>query len=162
MERTGDENLSEKELERQLKDRKWEHQQVLGLTSWVNSYLKKSPSGIVDKLPNDFQDGVKLCEFLNLVTEDDGRKVDKFINNPKQRIQKIENASKALKFITGDLAIRLVGIGAEDIVDGEMKLILGLLWSSFRKLAIGNISGEGNKKPEDDLLNWIREMTKRL
>jgi len=88
--------------------------------------------------------------------------VDKFTQNPKQRIQKIENAAIALKFVTQDLNIRLVSIGAEDIIDGDIKLILGLLWSSFRKLAMGNIDGRdestGNK-PEDDLLNWIREMT---
>jgi hypothetical protein len=51
-------------------------------------------------------------------------------------------------------------------------LVLGLLWSSFRKLSLGSIGdslqeAEGNKaggakkgKPEDDLLKWIGELTK--
>lgn len=49
-------------------------------------------------------------------------------------------------------------------------LVLGLLWSSFRKLSLGSIgdsleqaegkAGAKKGKPEDDLLKWIGELTK--
>jgi len=155
-----DHNLTDKQVEEQLKDRKWQDAQIKGLSAWVNSYLTKAGIAPLKNLPQDFDDGVKLCQFLNLVQED--LKVEKYIQNPKQRIQKIENANKALKFIQNDLKIRLIGIGAEDIIDGDLKLTLGMLWSSFRKLALGGFGEEGSKggKPEDDLLEWIRSMTK--
>eukprot|EP01088_Endostelium_zonatum_P014199 TRINITY_DN3010_c1_g1_i1.p1 TRINITY_DN3010_c1_g1~~TRINITY_DN3010_c1_g1_i1.p1 ORF type:complete len:843 (-),score=254.76 TRINITY_DN3010_c1_g1_i1:738-3266(-) len=157
-----DHNLTDKQVEEQLKDRKWQDAQIKGLSAWVNSYLNKAGIAPLKNVPGDFDDGVKLCQFLNLVQED--LKMEKYIQNPKQRIQKIENASKALKFIQNDLKIRLIGIGAEDIIDGDLKLTLGMLWSSFRKLALGTLAegAEGGKgsKPEDDLLEWIRSMTK--
>jgi hypothetical protein len=43
------------------------------------------------------------------------------------RIQQIENMGKALKYIE-DHDVKLASIGAEDIVDGNLKLTLGLIW----------------------------------
>lgn len=145
-------------------------------------------------MPEDLADGVRLLQFLELVTE---RTVPGgYKKEPTNRIQKIENCSKAIKFIKEDLQIRLVGIGAEgmyptsfphlpkpespvsnesssatDLADGNLMLVLGLLWSSFRKLSLGRIGdsltteGQGEKtagkarKPEDDLLKWLGEIT---
>lgn len=57
-----------------------------------------------------------------------------------------------------------------DLADGNLMLVLGLLWSSFRKLSLGSIgdsleqaegkAGAKKGKPEDDLLKWIGELTK--
>jgi hypothetical protein len=44
------------------------------------------------------------------------------------------------------------------LADGHTKLILGLLWSLFRRMNIENISEEG-KSSEDGLLLWIQKMT---
>jgi len=62
-------NLTDKEVEQQLNDKKWQEAQVKGLTAWLNTYLSKAGLPIVQKLPDDFQDGVKLCQFLSLVQE---------------------------------------------------------------------------------------------
>eukprot|EP01087_Luapelamoeba_hula_P017518 TRINITY_DN5536_c0_g1_i1.p1 TRINITY_DN5536_c0_g1~~TRINITY_DN5536_c0_g1_i1.p1 ORF type:complete len:838 (-),score=182.97 TRINITY_DN5536_c0_g1_i1:158-2671(-) len=62
--------------------------------------------------------------------------------------------------------VKLVGIGAEDIFEGQRKLILGLIWSLFRTLRMTDLTGstEGqstNKKAmEEGLLTWVREQTK--
>eukprot|EP01090_Pellita_catalonica_P017872 TRINITY_DN5535_c0_g1_i2.p1 TRINITY_DN5535_c0_g1~~TRINITY_DN5535_c0_g1_i2.p1 ORF type:complete len:811 (-),score=188.33 TRINITY_DN5535_c0_g1_i2:38-2470(-) len=73
----------------------------------------------------------------------------------------MENCNIALNFVKNNLGIRLIGIGSEDIVDGQIKLLLGLLWSAFRKLSLGSLltGAKKNERPEDSLLNWIREQT---
>ena len=54
------------------------------------------------------------------------------------RVQKAENVLKALDYIKLR-GIQLFNIGAEDIVDGNLKLILGLLWTLITKFTISDI-----------------------
>ena len=51
------------------------------------------------------------------------------------RIQKVENNGFALTFISNE-GLKLVGIGAEDIVDHKLKLILGLIWTLILRYQI--------------------------
>lgn len=172
---TDDHNLSPAELEKRLRERKWEQVQIKGLTAWLNSYLSKYEKPTVATLPDDLKDGVRLLQFLECMVKQnkekksaEGEKEEvvfpKYIDPPKSRIQKMENASKALNFITQHFHVKLVGIGAEDVVDGNLRLILGLLWSSFRTLSLGTLSSrlggkERDSRPEDDLLKWIAGIT---
>ena len=66
----------------------------------------------------------------------------KYNKNPKLRIQKMENATKALDFIR-KRGVQLTNIGAEDIVDNNVKLLLGLLWTIILRFSIAEISEEG-------------------
>lgn len=50
----------------------------------------------------------------------------RYNRKPVMRVQKAENASKALQFIS-DRGVKLTNIGPEDIVDGNLKLILGMV-----------------------------------
>ena len=45
---------------------------------------------------------------------------------------RLENRNQALKFITAD-GVKLVIIDAQNIVDGDLKLVLGLLWTLILK-----------------------------
>lgn len=83
---------------------------VQGLSAWINSYLNRANIEPISVLPDDVTDGVRLLQFLELVS---GRSVGPFKKDPTNRIQKIENCSKTIKFIKDDLQIKLVGIGAE-------------------------------------------------
>lgn len=53
-------------------------------------------------------------------------------------MQKCENVHKALEYIR-ERGIQLYNIGAEDIVDGNLKLILGLLWMLILRFTITDI-----------------------
>jgi len=170
---TDEHNLGPAELEKRVKERKWEVAQIKGLTAWLNSYLSKASLPLVNTLPDDLTDGVKLMQFLEVMAKQKKEKAPagekeepfpKYIEAPRSRIQKIENASKALRHITETLHVKLVGIGAEDIADGNLRLVLGLLWSSFRTLSLGTLSSrlggkERDSRPEDDLLKWIANTT---
>lgn len=73
------------------------------------------------------------------------------------RIHKIENVNFSLKFIAEN-GIKLVGIGAEDIVDQKLKLILGLIWTLILRYKIAK-----SKEKEisilqinNALLEWVQ------
>lgn len=60
----------------------------------------------------------------------------------KMRFHKIANVNKALDFIASK-GVKLVSIGAEEIVDGNVKMTLGLIWTIILRFAIQDISVEG-------------------
>lgn len=140
---------------RQEREKNWEVVQIKAFTAWVNSYLDRKGRGVND-LTTDFCDGVRLMEFLEMLTN---RNL-KYEAEPSLKVQKIENLAQGLNFITKELGVRLIGIGAEDLIDGNLKLILGLLWSLFRKVRISAMGGEETGKGEESgVLKWVREMT---
>lgn len=63
----------------------------------------------------------------------------------------------ALDFIKGR-RIQLTNIGAEDIVDGNRKIILGLIWTLISRFTISDINEEGLSAKEG-LLLWCQRKT---
>jgi len=138
------------------KEKKWEQVQIKAFKAWINGYLDKKGM-IINDINEDLKDGVFLLTFLEMATQ---RKIHKrWTAKPTMRVHKLENVSIALEFIQKELGVRLVGIGSEDVVDGQMKLTLGLLWSLFRRLRIETIRSEEGHSSEDALLSWLRKMT---
>lgn len=58
------------------------------------------------------------------------------------RFHKIANVNKALEYIESK-GVKLVSIGAEEIVDGNVKMTLGLIWTIILRFAIQDINVEG-------------------
>lgn len=81
----------------------------------------------------DLADGKKLLKLLEIIS---GEKLAK-PNNGKMRVHKIENVNKSLDFL--HTKVRLESIGAEDIVDGNPRLILGLIWTIILRFQIQEI-----------------------
>lgn len=127
----------------------------------MNSYLVQSKAKGVTKIEDlaaDMKSGVKLNQFVEIVA---GSKL-RYDVTPRMKIQAIQNLSTALQYIQGELAVRLVGIGAEDIYGGNLKLILGLLWSMFRVLRLGALAnelGEAGKTGSEaqQLIAWVQK-----
>ena len=69
----------------------------------------------------------------------------------------MENVNKALAFIK-ERGVPLTNIGGEDIVDGNEKLIMGLIWSIILRFSIASISEEGLTAKEG-LLLWCQRRT---
>jgi len=131
----------------------WERIQTKTFTNWVNSHLIKRGKKI-DDLLTDFSDGVMLLNFLESIS---GDSVGKFNTTPKMRIHKVENVNKALKFIS-DHGVKLASIGSEEIVDQNVKLTLGLVWTLILRFAIVGLSEEGLSAKEG-LLLWCQRKT---
>lgn len=87
----------------------------------------------VEDLFVDLADGKKLLKLLEIIS---GEKLAK-PNNGKMRVHKIENVNKSLDFL--HTKVRLESIGAEDIVDGNPRLILGLIWTIILRFQIQEI-----------------------
>lgn len=81
----------------------------------------------------------------------------RYNKNPRMRIQKAENVNKALEFINSR-GVKLTNIGPEglsradpivipslsssyltDIIDGNLKLILGMIWTLILRFTIADI-----------------------
>eukprot|EP01126_Amoeba_proteus_P003380 TRINITY_DN11120_c0_g1_i6.p1 TRINITY_DN11120_c0_g1~~TRINITY_DN11120_c0_g1_i6.p1 ORF type:complete len:1550 (-),score=454.30 TRINITY_DN11120_c0_g1_i6:80-4675(-) len=137
-----------------LKDDGWIRIQQKTFTRWVNSFCVKRGFEVQD-ITKDFGDGRLLIRFMEALSGDD---LGKYNTAPKLPIQKIQNINVALKYIQ-DRGVRLIGISAEDIHSGNLKLILGMIWTLIMKFTIEDIS-EGQATAKDALLMWCRRKTK--
>lgn len=132
----------------------WEIVQEKAFTAWVNGVLDKIHEKVSD-ITVDFSDGIRLIQFLELLS---GKKLGKKLEqDPKSRIHKIQNVYLAINF-TESLEVKPEGVAAEDIVDCNKKLILGFLWTLYRKYRIAVIK-EGDKSSEEGLLLWCKNTT---
>eukprot|EP01092_Planopodium_desertum_P005233 TRINITY_DN2194_c0_g1_i2.p1 TRINITY_DN2194_c0_g1~~TRINITY_DN2194_c0_g1_i2.p1 ORF type:complete len:161 (+),score=26.46 TRINITY_DN2194_c0_g1_i2:20-502(+) len=125
------------------KESKWIEVQVKGLTAYINSYLARSGITIPhDKLTEELKDGVKLCKFCETVSSQSL----KYDTTPSMKIQRIQNIGTAINFLKAPepegLGVKILGIGAEDIENESLKLVLGLIYSVFRKLRLGSLADE--------------------
>ncbi|KAJ5079339.1 alpha-actinin-2 [Anaeramoeba ignava] len=136
-----------------LADQEWIRVQKKTFTKWVNSHLSKRKLQI-EELDKDFEDGLKLIALLEIIGDE---KLSRYNKNPRLRIQKIENVKVALNFIESR-GVKLASIGAEDIVDGNLKLILGAIWTVILRFAIADISIE-QLTAKEALLLWCQRKT---
>ncbi|KAK7745619.1 alpha-actinin [Diatrype stigma] len=81
----------------------------------------------------------------------------RYAARPKLRVQKFENANTALDFVKSR-GIQMTNIGAEDVVDGNRKIILGLIWTLILRFTISDINEEGMTAKEG-LLLWCQRKT---
>lgn len=81
----------------------------------------------------------------------------RYASRPKLRVQRFENVNKGLDFIKSK-GIQMTNIGAEDVVDGNRKIILGLIWTLILRFTISEIHEEGMTAKEG-LLLWCQRKT---
>jgi len=137
-----------------LMDKQWERIQQKTFTKWVNSHMTKRGLTVTD-LVEDFKDGLKLVSFFEIISNKDiGAKYER---KPRMRIQMIQNISTALKFLA-EQKVKLISISAEDIADGNLKLVLGMIWTIILRFQIEDISVE-ELSSRDALLLWCKRKT---
>ncbi|KAJ1570149.1 hypothetical protein HK096_006178 [Nowakowskiella sp. JEL0078] len=115
----------------------------------------------IKDLELDLRDGMKLLTMFHVLSN------DRTVPQPERsgraggemmRIHKIINVDKALKWLQLKLPEQLSNISAEDIVDGNLKLIMGLIW----RFRIGSIETEEIQEPaESDLNNGVSTKPKQ-
>uniref|UniRef100_A0A1I8PB52 Calponin-homology (CH) domain-containing protein n=1 Tax=Stomoxys calcitrans TaxID=35570 RepID=A0A1I8PB52_STOCA len=126
----------------------WVEIQANTFRNWVNEHLR--PTGMqVHDWATDFCDGTCLCALVeNLQT----RPLKPAWNRrPANQHHYLENVATALKSIEAD-HIKLVNIGNTDIVNGNIKLILGLIWSLIVRYQIGR----SKFPPRKLMLAWLQ------
>ncbi|OCT79830.1 alpha-actinin-2 [Xenopus laevis] len=135
-----------------LLDPAWEKQQRKTFTAWCNSHLRKAGT-MIENIEEDFRNGLKLMLLLEVIS---GQRLPK-PDRGKMRFHKIANVNKALDFIASK-GVKLVSIGAEEIVDGNIKMTLGMIWTIILRFAIQDISVEETSAKEG-LLLWCQRKT---
>ncbi|XP_013925479.1 PREDICTED: dystrophin-like [Thamnophis sirtalis] len=112
----------------------------------------------IEDLFNDLQDGRKLLELLEGLTN---QKLGK--EKGSTRVHALNNVNKALQVLQKN-NVDLVNIGSIDIVDGNHKLTLGLVWSIILHWQVKNVmksimAGLQQTNSEKILLSWVRQST---
>ncbi|XP_051275726.1 filamin-C isoform X10 [Dicentrarchus labrax] len=153
---------TEKDL---AEDAPWKKIQQNTFTRWCNEHLKCVNKRIHD-LQRDLSDGLKLIWLLEVLSQK--KMYRKYHSRPNFRQMKLENVSVALEFLERE-HIRLVSIDSKAIVDGNLKLILGLIWTLILHYSISmpmweDEDDEDAKKltPKQRLLGWIQNKVPQL
>uniref|UniRef100_A0A8D3DD11 Spectrin beta chain n=1 Tax=Scophthalmus maximus TaxID=52904 RepID=A0A8D3DD11_SCOMX len=127
-------------------------------TKWVNSHLSRVSCRITD-LYMDLRDGRMLIKLLEVLS---GERLPKPTKG-RMRIHCLENVDKALQFLK-EQRVHLENMGCHDIVDGNHRLTLGLIWTIILRFQIQDISVETEDNKEkrsakDALLLWCQMKT---
>ncbi|XP_076685371.1 filamin-type immunoglobulin domains fbug isoform X2 [Andrena cerasifolii] len=129
----------------------WVEIQANTFRNWVNEHLKHAvdvADGPVIDLAEDFRDGTRLCALVEILTK---RRLPRWNSRPANQHHHLENVSTALQAIEAD-GVKLVNIGNVDIVNGNLKLILGLIWSLIVRYQIG----KSKFPPRKLMLAWLK------
>ncbi|TEB22992.1 actin cross-linking [Coprinellus micaceus] len=125
---------------------------------WLNTKLEANAYPPMSSLVQDLSDGVRLIQLMrcrgrgsllrwHLLTGDTS--LGRYNRNPRMRVQKAENVTKALEFITSR-GVKLTNIGPE--------AYSGMIWTLILRFTIADISEEGLSAKEG-LLLWCQRKT---
>ncbi|XP_074953894.1 dystrophin isoform X9 [Phalacrocorax aristotelis] len=128
-------------------------------TKWINAQFAKFGRRYIEDLFNDFRDGQRLLELLECLT---GQKLAKEKGSTK--VHALNNVNKALQVLQRN-NVDLVNIGSSDIVDGNHKLTLGLIWNIILHWQVKDVmknimAGLQQTNSEKILLSWVRQSTR--
>ncbi|KAL0109188.1 hypothetical protein PUN28_014342 [Cardiocondyla obscurior] len=112
-------------VEKQISSTKDEREDVQKKTfaKWINSQLLKNHHEPVSDLFIDLRDGNRLLSLLEVLTSKTYKR-----ERGRMRVHHLNNVNKALQILEQN-NVKLVNISSNDIVDGNPKLTLGLVWS---------------------------------
>ncbi|XP_018118490.1 utrophin isoform X1 [Xenopus laevis] len=144
-----------------IKSRSDEHNDVQKktFTKWINARFSKCDKAPVKDLFVDLKDGRKLLDLLEGLT---GTSLPK--ERGSTRVHALNNVNRVLQILHQN-NVELVNIGGTDIVDGNHKLTLGLIWSiilhwqvkDVMKAIMANLQQTNSEKI---LLSWVRQSTR--
>uniref|UniRef100_A0A8C3UTA1 Spectrin beta chain n=1 Tax=Catharus ustulatus TaxID=91951 RepID=A0A8C3UTA1_CATUS len=127
-------------------------------TKWVNAHLARAACRVGD-LYSDLRDGFVLTRLLEVLS---GETLPRPTRG-RMRIHSLENVDKALQFLK-EQRVHLENVGSHDIVDGNHRLTLGLIWTIILRFQIQviKIKTEDNRETrsaKDALLLWCQMKT---
>lgn len=124
--------------------------------NWMNS-LGVNPH--VNHLYADLQDALVILQLYERIKVPvDWSKVNK-PPYPKlgANMKKLENCNYAVELGKHPAKFSLVGIGGQDLNDGNPTLTLALVWQLMRRYTLNVLEdlGEGHKANDDIIVNWV-------
>ncbi|XP_067339079.1 utrophin isoform X3 [Channa argus] len=127
-------------------------------TKWINAQFSKTGKTPIKDMFSDLRDGRKLLDLLEGLT---GTILTK--ERGSTRVHSLNNVNKVLQVLHQN-NVDLVNIGGTDIVDGNHKLTLGLIWSIILHWQVKDVmkdimSNLHQTNSEKILLSWVRQCT---
>ncbi|XP_073399565.1 plastin-3-like [Dendrobates tinctorius] len=124
--------------------------------NWMNS-LGVNPH--VNHIYNDLQDALVILQLYEKIKVPvDWSKVNK-PPYPKleANMKKLENFNYAVDLGKNTAKFSLVGIGGQDLNDGNETLTLALVWQLMRRYTLNVLEdlGDGQKVNDDIIVNWV-------
>ncbi|XP_072217831.1 utrophin isoform X3 [Leuresthes tenuis] len=128
-------------------------------TKWINAQFSKAGKTPIKDMFSDLRDGRKLLDLLEGLTDAVLTK-----ERGSTRVHSLNNVNKVLQVLHQN-NVDLVNIGGTDIVDGNHKLTLGLIWSIILHWQVKDImkdimSNLQQTNSEKILLSWVRQCTR--
>uniref|UniRef100_A0A8V5HBA4 Plastin-3 n=1 Tax=Melopsittacus undulatus TaxID=13146 RepID=A0A8V5HBA4_MELUD len=129
--------------------------------NWMNS-LGVSPH--VNHLYGDLQDALVILQLYEKIKVPvDWNKVNK-PPYPKlgANMKKLENCNYAVDLGKHPAKFSLVGIGGQDLNDGNPTLTLALVWQLMRRYTLNVLEdlGDGQKANDDIIVSWVNQTLK--
>ncbi|WPK25262.1 hypothetical protein PUMCH_002572 [Australozyma saopauloensis] len=140
----------------------WVSTQHRTMARWVSSKVNVQ----VTDLTQDLGDGTILIALVNILIDESGGgyTLQPVYKRPNFTLQKVENVDDFLKFCRLVLKINTCNISAEDVVGGNLKLILGLIWTLFVFLISRLASVSNDSRSIADiktiLIKWINTIVR--
>ncbi|CAN0350361.1 unnamed protein product [Ascophyllum nodosum] len=136
----------------------WAARQQKVFTNWINNKIADRPL-VVRDLFEDLQDGTVLHGLLEVLSKQSLGALGK-VKPERNKIKKIANMNTVWKYLSN--TVKLVGIGPTDIVDGNVTLTLGMIWSLivfFMAKDLGD-AGDGLNVLKKRIMEWMRQRTR--
>lgn len=139
------------------------------MTRWINSKIEEE----ITDLRQDLLDGLVLVKLINKIVEEIADKnphaklycLHPVYKKPTFKLQKYENVNDFLQFVQVVLKINICNISADNIIEGNLKLILGLIWSIFVFTTTNSMpsSSDGTSfvKVKQILLEWVNLIVRK-
>jgi len=149
-------------LQRADSDRRpaWEVIQAKTFTKWCNMYLKRSNFKTIKPPINlAFRNGIKLMQLVNALY---GVQMPKKYTSAKRctmRPMMLDNVNIALKMLE-EADVKTNYLKNVNILDGDWKMMLGMVWAIIIDFNLKGIDQEGSKNAKEGLLIWCRKKTK--
>ncbi|XP_069603012.1 plastin-3 [Ranitomeya imitator] len=126
--------------------------------NWMNS-LGVNPH--VNHIYNDLQDALVILQLYEKIKVPvDWSKVNK-PPYPKlgANMKKLENCNYAVDLGKNTAKFSLVGIGGQDLNDGNETLTLAVVWQLMRRYTLNVLEdlGDGQKVNDDIIVNWVNK-----
>jgi len=135
----------------------WEIQEKV-FTRWCNTHLNKRDTELPmgGMLRGGLDSGVILWELLAEISNKEDE-LGRPNRKPAMRIHKVNNLLLSLQFLDRE-KVKLVNIGAEDLVDRKLKLILGLIWTLILRYQIQKGKADAMGSAKNELLKWLNSI----
>ncbi|XP_030080852.1 dystrophin, isoforms A/C/F/G/H isoform X12 [Drosophila hydei] len=131
-----------------------QHIQKKTFTKWINSHLSNTQCTPVNDLFLDLRDGHRLLALLSTLTHNQLKP-----EKGRMRVHHINNLNKVLQVIQQH-GVKLVNISSDDIVGGNPKLTLGLIWLIALEFNGQHlVKSHSSNGVEKSLLAWARQYT---